>query len=104
MSDIEVSLQGVHSYWGNLREVREENLRHSQLATARENLKHIFTVPETVSRTEGWVEEGKLLQAHQSLIDLENSRDDLLFELHLITSYSSSIQQLSKQIYCSFPL
>ena len=42
--------------------VREENLRHSQLATARENLKHIFTVPETVSRTEGWVEEGKLLQ------------------------------------------
>ena len=26
-----------------LAEVREENLRHSQLATGRENLKHIFT-------------------------------------------------------------
>ena len=65
-----------------LLDVREENLRHSQLATAKENLKHIFTVPETVSRTQAWIEDGKLLQAHQSLVDLENSRDDLLFELH----------------------
>ena len=30
-------------YFFRLAEVREENLRHSQLATARENLKHIFT-------------------------------------------------------------
>jgi exocyst complex component 3 len=72
----------VPEYWDRLREVREENLRHSQLATAKENLRHIFTVPETVARTGAWIEEGKLLQAHQSLVDLENSRDDLLFELH----------------------
>ena len=28
----------------------------------RENLKHIFTVPETVAKTLEWIEEGKLLQ------------------------------------------
>ena len=43
---------------------------------------HIFTVSETVAKTELWIEEGKLLQAQQSLVDLENSRDDLMFELH----------------------
>jgi hypothetical protein len=71
--------------WGvldRLREVREENLRHSQLVTNTENLKHIFTVPETVAKTELWIEEKKLLAAHQSLVDLENSRNHLLLELH----------------------
>ena len=43
---------------------------------------NIFTVSETVAKTELWIEEGKLLQAQQSLVDLENSRDDLMFELH----------------------
>ena len=62
MADMETALGGVGDYWERLREVREENLRHSQLATAKENLKHIFTVPETVAKTELWIEEGKLLQ------------------------------------------
>ena len=78
MSDMEEALGGVPDYYEKLRDVRDENLRHSQLATAKENLKHIFTVPETVSKTQLWIEEGRLLQAHQSLVDLENSRDDLL--------------------------
>ena len=82
MTEMESALGDTPSLYEKLRDVREENLRHSQLATAKENLKHIFTVPETVSRTQAWIEDGKLLQAHQSLVDLENSRDDLLFELH----------------------
>lgn len=36
-----------------------------QLATAVENLKHIFTVPEGVRKTEELINEGKLLQAHK---------------------------------------
>ncbi|KAL4218451.1 Exocyst complex component 3 [Mactra antiquata] len=62
--------------------VREENKNFCQLATAMENLKHIFTVPESVRKTEELISEGKLLQAHKHLTELETARDDLLFELH----------------------
>ncbi|KAJ8914761.1 hypothetical protein NQ315_013264 [Exocentrus adspersus] len=65
-----------------LNDVREKNMRHSQYVIAKENLKHIFTVPESVEKTKQWINEGKLLHTHQCLRDLENSRDDLLYELH----------------------
>ena len=39
MSQMEEVLAGVPKYWDSLREIREENLRHSQLATAKENLR-----------------------------------------------------------------
>ena len=47
MTEMESALGDTPSLYEKLRDVREENLRHSQLATAKENLKHIFTVPET---------------------------------------------------------
>lgn len=47
-----------------------------------ENLKHIFTVQSSVTKALQWIDEDKLLHAHQCLTDLENSRDDILFELH----------------------
>ncbi|XP_035743046.1 exocyst complex component 3-like isoform X1 [Vespa mandarinia] len=71
-----------------LQPVQDENMRHSQYVTAKENLKHIFTVPESVEKTKQWINEGKLLHAHQSLMDLENSRDDLLYELHKLPNQS----------------
>lgn len=55
-----------------------------------ENLKHIFTVQSSVDKAMQWIEEDKLLHAHQCLSDLENSRDDLLFELHKFTKQQSS--------------
>ena len=61
-----------------LADVREETLRYSQLATAQENLKHLFTVPETVDKTETQIVDGKLLDAHKALSELEQSRDDLV--------------------------
>lgn len=73
-----------------LQPVQEENMRHSQYVTAKENLKHIFTVPESVEKTKQWINEGKLLHAHQSLMDLENSRDDLLYELHKLPNQSTA--------------
>lgn len=51
-----------------LNEVREENMRHSQYVTAKENLKHIFTVPDSVEKTKQWINEGKLLHTHQVLL------------------------------------
>jgi len=99
MNEMESALGGVPQYYEQLRDVREENLRHSQLATAKENLKHIFTVPETVAKTQVWIEEGKLLQAHQSLVDLENSRDDLLFELHRLGHNNTRDRDLLKEYF-----
>lgn len=69
-------------------EMRDENMRHSQYVTAKENLKHIFTVPESIEKTKTWINEGKLLHAHQCLRDLENSRDELLLELHKLPNQS----------------
>ena len=65
MSDIDNSLKELPNLLEELSVVRQETIKHSQLATARENLKHIFMVPETVRQTEAWIEEGKLLDAHK---------------------------------------
>lgn len=95
VKDIEQRLKSVNSLFSDvpnlfeqLKEVREENMRHSQYVTAIENLKHIFTVPESVEKTKHWINEGKLLLAHQCLRDLENSRDELLLELYKLPNQS----------------
>lgn len=72
----------VPKVYNQLSTVREEHMRHSQYVTAMENLKYIFTVPESVEKTKQWINDGKLLHTHQCLTDLENSRDELLYELH----------------------
>lgn len=55
----------VPALCNKLNDVREENMRHSQYVTAKENLKHIFTVPDSVQKTKAWINDGKLLHAHQ---------------------------------------
>lgn len=82
-----------------LGDVRDENMRHSQYVTARDNLKHIFTVPDSVERTKQWINEGKLLHTHQCLRDLENARDDLLFELHKLPNQSPHDKSLLKAYF-----
>ncbi|XP_056646544.1 exocyst complex component 3 isoform X1 [Diorhabda sublineata] len=83
----------------NLNDVRDENMKHSQYVTAKENLKHIFTVPESVEKTKAWINEGKLLHTHQCLRDLENSRDDLLFELHKLPNQSVHDKSMLKAYF-----
>ena len=82
MDELDSNLKTMPHLLEVLNEVRQETVKHSQLGTATENLKHLFTVPETVRQTEALIEEGQLLEAHQSLAELENSRDDLMLELH----------------------
>ncbi|XP_063534588.1 exocyst complex component 3 [Cydia strobilella] len=89
MDELEELLKGVPQLVGSLQAVREEDSRHSQYVTAMDSLKHIFTVPDSVAKTMQWIGEGKLLHAHQCLNDLENSRDDLLYELHRLPNQSS---------------
>ncbi|XP_073846464.1 exocyst complex component 3-like [Musca autumnalis] len=82
INEVENLMQGVPELYDALEDVREENTKHSQLATAVENIKHIFNVETSVQKTMALIEEDKLLNAHQCLADLENARDDLLYELH----------------------
>ena len=78
MDETEVNIKDLNDLTDRLADVREETSRYSQLSTAQENLKHLFTVPETVKNTEAAIVEGKLLDAHKSLSELEQSRDDLV--------------------------
>ncbi|XP_022101502.1 exocyst complex component 3-like isoform X3 [Acanthaster planci] len=82
-----------------LGEVKEVAQQHSQLAAAVENLKHIFTVPENIIKTEKFIQDEKLLEAHKGLMELESSRDDLLYELHKHPSENPTDDHLLKQYF-----
>ncbi|KAK2722255.1 exocyst complex component 3-like [Artemia franciscana] len=67
------------------------------------------SVNTAIEKTREWILDGKLLYAHQSLMDLEDFRYSLLFELHrhtktpqgdqqLLTSYLTDISVLSKEL------
>lgn len=59
------------------------------------NCKISWVLP-SVDKTRQWISEAKLLHAHQSLTDLENSRDDLLYELHRLPNHSLQDKQMLK--------
>lgn len=99
LRDIEDSFKEIPRLVEKLQDVREESLKHSQYAAAMENLKHIFNVPESVQKTQEWISDGKLLLAHQCLADLENSRDDLLFEMHKLPNQSPTDRNMLKQYF-----
>lgn len=97
--EIEETFKEIPSLVQRLQDVKEESIKHSLYAAAMENMKHIFNVPESVEKTHNWINDGKLLLAHQSLADLENSRDDLLFEMHKLPSQSPTDRNMLKQYF-----
>lgn len=82
LGEVDDAYKSISPLHTKLMDLKKENTRYCQLASAMENLKHIFTAPEIVRKTEELINEGKLLQAHKHLSDLEQSRDDLMFELY----------------------
>ena len=74
VEDLEGNLESLPKLVESLNAVKQETIQHSQLGTATDNLKHLFTVPESVRQTEIMMEQGQLLEAHQALAELENSR------------------------------
>lgn len=96
LNNINSSLQDLPELVKKLQVVRTKNMLHSQYMTAVDNLKNLFSVPESVEKTKQWINEGKLLFAYHSLSDLENSRDDLLYELHKIPNQAPADKILLK--------
>merc|ERR1711892_225590 len=97
--EVDQSLASVPGLMEKLEAVKGENLKHTQLNTAKVNLEHIFTIPENVAKTEVLIEEGKLLEAHEVLSEMESSRDDVLFELHRLGNKNLNDRETLKKYF-----
>ncbi|XP_065658404.1 exocyst complex component 3-like [Hydra vulgaris] len=82
-----------------LLKVKVAHERHAKLAKTNSHLGLIFNVPETIKLTENLIKEGKLLQAHKNIMELEATRDDLLLEVYKIYK-----EEGSKESYTDSPL
>ena len=82
MDKNEVNIKDLNSLTDSLVEVNEETTMYFQLGTSQENLNKLIKVSEIVRDTENAIFEDRLLEAHKALSQVEQSRDESLFELH----------------------
>ena len=101
LKEVDESLRLVPQLLEKLETVKEENLKHTQLNTAKVNLDHIFTIPDNVAKTEALIEEGNLLEAHELLSEMEGSRDDVLYELHRLGNKDLNDRETFKSYFAA---
>ena len=58
-------LQSVPELKQKIRELSSANATYSQYAAAMDNLKHIFNINDTVTKTHDFIKDGELLLAHK---------------------------------------
>ena len=64
-----------------LHELKIEAYKHKQLKLAKENMKTIVDADELAEKALQFLEQNKLLPAHQYLVMIEKCRNDILMEL-----------------------
>ena len=64
-----------------------------------ENLRQIFTVPESIQEIRNHLKQHDLLQAHKILRELEHSRDELLYEQHKLEHHSQADIKLLQRYF-----
>ncbi|VDP11894.1 unnamed protein product [Soboliphyme baturini] len=64
-----------------LKTLKEQNNVHVQCSSAMENLHAIYHIQETIENTYELLKDSKLLHVHKNLMELENARDDVMFEV-----------------------
>ena len=74
----------------HIKEIKEISAEHRQLGAAMENLRQIFTVPESIDEIRECLKSRDLLKAHKILRELEISRDELLYEQHKLENHSQA--------------
>ena len=102
--EVEETLSLVPTLVEKLEAVQKENLRHTQLNTAKVNLDLIFAIPDSVAKTHTLIEEGNLLEAHETLSEMESSRDDVLYELHRLGNKNLNDRETLKSYFASVSL
>ena len=78
----------------HIKEIKEISAEHRQLGAAMENLRQIFTVPESIDDIRERLRSKDVLNAHKILRELEISRDELLYEQHKLENHSQADIQL----------
>ncbi|KRY71713.1 Exocyst complex component 3 [Trichinella pseudospiralis] len=93
-------LDGIPALKKKLQILHEENRKHIQCSTAIENLKAIYEIQDTVDQTYELINSGKLLHAHQNLMELENARDNVMFEVFKTKAESLYDQKILADYFC----
>ncbi|KRZ70507.1 Exocyst complex component 3 [Trichinella papuae] len=93
-------LDGIPALKKKLQILHEENRKHIQCSTAIENLKAIYEIQDTVDQTYELINSGKLLHAHQNLMELENARDNVMFEVFKTKAESVYDQKILADYFC----
>ena len=83
----------------HIKEIKEISAEHRQLGAAMENLRQIFTVPESIQEIRNHLKQHELLKAHKILRELEHSRDELLYEQHKLEHHSQADIKLLQRYF-----
>ncbi|CAF0791011.1 unnamed protein product [Adineta steineri] len=94
MRDTDEKLQKIEPLQSKFEDLRHEANTYRQLSLAQANLDDIIKTSENVKQVDDLMEQGKLLQAHQLIMEIEKSRNYLLSELHKVQEKDSQTDDI----------